>query len=138
MNSFEMQQMINTENCFQGWSGKEDLQAPSPPMYGIWLFPLLHLVEDVSMAKAATQVYAYAMRKHPLSRANYQDANVYWQLLPYPVRGDDGKQKSVIPFPQDPEKVIPTLVKKKPISTGLPKKKSNNDNRPFSHNDRER
>jgi hypothetical protein len=103
-------------------SGKEDLPAPSP-VYGIPLLPLLHHA-DASVAKAASQAYAHAMGKHPSSRERNMEKLCSKFIDNYPAAGDDGKQKSAIPPPLNPEKMIAPLPKKKPISTGLPKKKT--------------
>jgi HEAT repeat protein len=100
--------------------GEEDLQAPSP-MYGIPLLPLLHHA-DASVAKAAAQAYAHAMGKHPSSTERNMEKLCSNFIDNSPATSDDGKQKSAIPLPLNPKKVVAPLPKKKPISTGLPKK----------------
>lgn len=102
--------------------GSSSLLPPSP-MYGIPLLPLLNH-SDPSIAKAAANAYAHAMGKHPSSIEKSMEKICSTYISNYPATVADSKEKSAIPPQMTTKKPIVAPPKKKPISTGLPKKRT--------------
>jgi hypothetical protein len=105
-----------------GASDDPNVLLPPSPMYAVPLLPLLHH-SNASVAKAAAEAYAHGVGKHPVSIEKNLQKLCSTYISNYPATAEDKKQPSALPSPlvsKTPIAVAP--LKKKPISTGLPKK----------------
>ena len=132
LNCFEKDESVR-EHARKAWrivhGGSNDaeddktstLPAPSP-LYAAPLLPLLSH-GDASIACAAADAYACAMGMHPKFVGRNVEALCKSYIVSYPIEDDGDTDSSATP-PVPKASVVVVPVKKKPIATGLPKKKT--------------
>ena len=123
LNCFDTDESIRNQ-ARRTWSimnnGNDDLPPPSP-LYAAPLLPLLS-ADDSSIASAASKAFAHALGQHPGSVGRNIENLCKAYIEAYPSLAQESasasKSNSLPSIPAPPPR------KPKPISTGLPKKKT--------------
>ena len=103
--------------------GTDDLLPAPSPVYAAPLTPLLHS-SDLSTALAAADAFAHAMSYHPKSVGRNIENLCKLYIESYPEAGSGPVTASLLPSSNKASSSPAPKSIKKPISTGLPKKKS--------------